>query len=87
MEKFREMTIIEKIVTVISYIILIVGVVGSIIMAFTITTDYHLYFGSELNSTGLAITIGTLFTSILLWALLRLVVEVAANVRHLVPKQ
>lgn len=86
METFKELTFTEKTVNIIAYIILAAGMIGSLIMAFTITTDYRIYFGSELNPVGLGITIGTLFMSVLLWALLRLAVEVSVNIRNIANK-
>lgn len=86
METFKELTFTEKTVNIIAYIILAAGMIGSLIMAFTITTDYRIYSGSELNPVGLGITIGTLFMSVLLWALLRLAVEVSVNIRNIANK-
>ena len=74
-----KLTIAENTVNILAYIMLVIGIIGSIILASTIVVDWKYGF----NPTGFAITIGTLFFSILIWALLRLAIEVSINIRHI----
>ena len=77
---------IEKTIYLLSNVLLIIGIIVSIIMLFSIVI-VETVFSTKFSLMGLAITISTLFSSILFWALLRLAVEVSVNIREILKKQ
>lgn len=83
----------EKALIVFSNLIMVLGVISSIIMAFTITVikqkqyfGEYLYSNETINITGVIITISTLISSILFSLLLKLFVKISANIREIANK-
>ena len=81
---------IERTINILSNVLLILGVVASVIMSFTIimvekTSGFgHLtYTEKEFSPIGFAIVIATLLSSVLLWALLKLAIDVSVNIREI----
>lgn len=79
---------IEKMVNILSNLLLTLGVIASIIMSFSIVMvekaesfGRFTYSEKEFSPIGLVIVVSTLFSSILLWALLKLVIDVSVNIR------
>lgn len=85
----------EKTINVVSDIILVIGIISSIILAFTnIIVEEEGYYASgwgwtrnEFNPMGLVATLSTLISSILLWAGLKVYTGISLNVRKMSNKQ
>ena len=71
-------TTAEKILKVIAIIVLIFGIIASITTLFTIGLDRY----NDITFTGLVISLGILLTSVATWSVLRIIVEIAINVRE-----
>lgn len=76
----------EKTVSVLADILLVLGIIATLIMLFTIVVTGEYSFNKEFSLIGLAITVSTLFLSVLFWALLKLSVGVSVNVRKIAEK-
>lgn len=81
---------IEDVIKILSTVILVIGIATSIFLAFTIIVveepsmyGKYIYSDEVFNPEGLVITIATLLSSILLFALLRLAVGVSINIRKI----
>lgn len=84
----------EKALNFLSNLIMVLGIISSIIMAFTIIVikqeQYfggYLYTNEKVSITGIAITISTLIFSILFSLLLKLFVRVSSNIREIANKK
>lgn len=78
----------EKSLKTIANIILIVGIISSLILLFTVTIiqvkgEYSFQNETIFSSSGLVITIGTLFSSIALWAFLRVIANISITLKEL----
>lgn len=69
----------ESTLIVIGNITVILGVIASIILAFTIIHNKYTGF----NPTGLVITISTLLSSIITWAVLLCIAKTSKNIREI----
>lgn len=69
----------ESTLIVIANIIIALGVLASMIFAFTIVEDKYEGFSPK----GLAITISTLLSSIVIWAVLLCIAKISKNVREI----
>lgn len=69
----------ESTLIVIGNIVIVLGVLASMILAFTITHNKYTGF----NPTGLAITISTLLSSIVTWAVLLCIAKTSKNIREI----
>ena len=81
----------EKNLKKIAGIILIIGIILSLILLFSIaivTVDggYSSESKTVLNSTGLVVAIGTLLTSIGLWSFLRVISNISLSLKELIKK-
>lgn len=82
-------TVFERIINVLANVILILGIITSIIMSFTIIIENDSSFGrwtyteGGFSPIGFAIVIFTLISSVLLWALLKVTIEVSVNIREI----
>ena len=81
---------VEKTVNILSNLILAFGVIASIVMSFSIimvekaeSFGRFTYSDKEFSPTGLIIVISTLLSSVLLWALLKLAIDVSVNIREI----
>lgn len=79
---------VEKTVNILSNLLLTLGVIASIVMSFSIVVvekaesfGRFTYSKKEFSPIGLVIVVSTLFSSILLWALLKLAIDVSVNIR------
>ena len=78
----------EKSLKTIVNIILIVGIISSLILLFTVTIiqvkgEYSFKNETIFSSSGFVITIGTLFSSIALWAFLRVIANISITLKEL----
>jgi len=78
----------EKTLKTIANLILVVGIISSLILLFTVTFvkipgKYSWENEMAFNASGLVITIGTLFSSIGLWALLRVISNISISLKEL----
>lgn len=71
-------TVAEKTLNVIAIIIMIFGIIGSLTSLFTIGLDQY----DDITFTGLIISLGILLTSLTTWSLLKVIIEIASNVRE-----
>lgn len=69
----------ESTLIIIANIVIALGVLASMILAFTIIYDKYMGF----NPTGLAITISTLLSSIVIWAVLLCIAKISKNIREI----
>lgn len=69
----------ESTLIVIANIVIILGVLASIILAFTVIHDKYMGF----NPTGLVITLSTLLSSIVTWAVLLCIAKTSKNIREI----
>ena len=83
----------EKIINSISNIIMVLGIISSIVMAFTMiivkeekTFGQFSYTSREFNPLGLVITISTFVASIFFPIIIKLFVGISANIRHITNK-
>lgn len=84
----------EKALNFLSNLIMVLGIISSIIMAFTIIVikqeqyfGEYLYTNEKVSITGIAITISTLIFSILFSLLLKLFVRISSNIREIANKK
>lgn len=75
----------ENAVNIISYVILFGGIICSMLMAVTITYT-ETRFDIDVNWAGIAITISTLLSSILLYYLLQIAIGISKNIRCMANK-
>jgi hypothetical protein len=73
----------ENTLNVVANITLGVGILCTIILSFSIVYTDVPYRESEFDLTGFAITLSVLLTTILTWALLRVISSISTNVREL----
>jgi len=76
----------EKILKIIANILLFLGIVATVVCAFTITyTNIRAGFlrYKEISEIGIAITIGVFIFSILVWAFLRVICNISNNLKEL----
>lgn len=79
----------EKTLSLIASIILWLGILGSVICLFTITTTevirpgYYSRTETVFNPAGLAITIGMLISTVATWALLKVFVNISRTLKQI----
>jgi hypothetical protein len=86
----------EKYLTLIANIILVVGIVASLILLFSVVfvTGQQNYYSSEgdvigsgvmkaFSATGLAITLATLISTVTLWAFLRVISNISVTLKEI----
>lgn len=78
----------EETLRTIANLILAVGIISSLIMLFTITFiktpgEYSWESKMAISASGLMITIGTLFSSIGLWAFFRVISNISISLKEL----
>lgn len=77
----------EKTLNVIANIVLILGIISSLILFFTIALIHKSYlFGedqTDLNTSGLVITLGVLLSSIAFWAFFRVISNISISLKEL----
>lgn len=85
-EEYIEITSAENTLSVIATITLIAGIICTIICLFTIVfVDSGRYsYSTDLvfSAEGFIITLGVLFSSLIAWALLRVISEISYNIRR-----
>jgi hypothetical protein len=82
-EKVDDSNTYENTLNTIGNITLIVGLICTLILFFSIVFIDAPYGDSEFNSAGFAITLSVLLTTITTWALLRVISSISINVRQL----
>lgn len=83
-----ENTSAEKALTIIANIVLIVGVIGTLIMAFTITYTtiegkYNWQDETMVNPMGIVLTIATLMSSVTVWGLLKVICNISTSLKEI----
>lgn len=78
----------ENTLNVIAGITLWVGIIGTIFCLFTLTTTkvvdtYSIHYDTIFNPAGLAISIGVLFSTIVTWALLRVIANISTSLKEI----
>ncbi len=72
----------EKILNIVSYSILIIGIIASIIMLISISFIEKKY-GYEISISGISITLSTLLGSIMLWSLLKVISNISTTLKKI----
>lgn len=81
----------ENTLNVIAGITLWVGIIGTIFCLLTLTTTkvvdptykYSIHYDTIFNPAGLAISIGVLFSTIVTWALLRVIANISTSLKEI----
>lgn len=77
----------EKTLKTIADIVLVVGIISSVILLFTITIinvgEYSWENEFKFSASGLVNTLGVLFSSIAIWALLRVISNISISLKEL----
>ena len=81
-KQFEGSTSEENTLNVIAVITLILGLICSLILFFTIAFETDRW-GTEFNITGFAIALSVMLYTILTWALLRVISNISINIREL----
>ena len=84
MEKSTKKLMQNNTLELVSNIILVVGILGSIILAFNVMFIENTIFERyEFNPSGFGITVAVLFSSICTWAFLRVVCNMAKDLHEI----
>lgn len=81
----------ENALSVIANIVLWVGIIGTVFCLFTLTTTkvvdptytYSIHYDTIFNPGGLAISIGVLLSSIMSWALLKVIANISKTLKEI----
>lgn len=80
-----ELTEEEVTLLKIAKIILVIGIILSVIFAFTLTTE-DIYNHTEFSIIGFGITIATFLSTLFSWAVISCLVQISTNIRKLADK-
>jgi len=81
---FKNTTGAEVTLNTISIIVLVCGIIGTLICLFTITfVEECRGCGKEFSPIGFVISLGVLLTSLTTWATLKIICEIAMNLRQI----
>lgn len=72
----------EKVLNIVSYSVLIIGIIASIIMLISISFIEKKY-GYEISISGISITLSTLLGSIMLWSLLKVISNISTTLKKI----
>lgn len=88
----------EKILRILALIVLIIGIIATIILIFTLAfvetqqayydsqgnvIENSMYIEKRFNLGGLAVALGTLFTSVVIWAFLNVISNISTSLKEL----
>lgn len=78
----------EKVLSVLSVIILVCGVLATLICAFTITTIKTGYpsYDTEFNPTGFGITVSILVSSLISWSIMKVLANISITLKKIYKK-
>lgn len=87
-EEIKDNSSAEKQLIIIANIVLIIGIIGALIMAFTITYttiegEYSWRDKTVVNSMGIIITIVTLISSVTIWGLLKVICNISTSLKEI----
>ena len=83
-QKNTEMTA-EKVLSVLSVIILVCGILATLICAFTITT-IEVHYDTEFNPTGFGITVSILVGSLISWSTMKVLANISITLKEIYKK-
>ena len=82
-EEFISKTNAENILNVMSIVTLVCGIIGTLICLFTIAFVFDRYGFDKFSPVGLVIAIGVLITSLVTYAILKVIREISINLRQI----
>lgn len=83
-QKITEITA-EKVLSVLSVIILVCGIIATLICAFTITTIEARY-ETEFNPAGFGITVSILVGSLISWSIMKVLAHISITLKEIYKK-